>query len=996
MAGPFDDLIPVQSAQAPPPGGAPAQQASPALVWTESPAPADYDGKNPAFPPPYAQTVAESQRWEAAGGIAQPYARVDPHTGQTFIRTPTRQADANTAAAAPVAQGPQPPQTSGAFDDLVPPAAGGGSGNGPDFHAHSVGGYVNDGLRSIARGVPILGALADKADAASAAALAPYVEPTLDKIPGHDRGFDIGGAGSFADRYQRAYAMQRGLDTTFDQDHPAASTALKVGGGLASLVGAGLMAPGAAAPTTSLLGHGAALIPRMAAGAVDAGLFGGANGYLQGGAPLLSPDRFGEAGREGLMSAAAGAAFPLAATGAGAAWKATGQHLVDALRGNVQIGGAASDLPATTGAGVSNSDLVAAIGDTQAAREALPPLSAKPSDAEGAYDRIWRSVDRQGQSPLAVVQAIKGLGPYGMLADAGPQTRALADAVVNMPGQARDMAATALDLRQRGQLVDGEWRVRPASTRIADQAAEGMGLGGRDYHSDLDTLTAQQKADAGPLFAKAYGAGPQTSPVLESLTARPSVREAMGKAYRIAQEEGRNPEALGLVNAEDPAAWDSWAQPDAAQAVASLKAPGRDTSQGPSLLKFIADGGGMKGADGELSAMDADKWHAGKPFQRRLIGAGDTADGWALRAQEAAYFPKYGGRPTERDLLDAMSGELRGKPVYAREPDSLRAELERQFQQAQEIDHNGGLAEDVPHPDQYVGRPEPTTTPVYEGQRTPQTWHYVQQGLDDLLERYRDPLTGKLNLDGEGRAIAETRKTLRDELVRLNPDYGTALDAFAGPAALKAAAAQGQAMFREDAPTNAKALAGLTPSERDMFRIGSLQAFRSRLGNINVTYDVANRAGFLKPAQLDLFRELFPDRATYGQFANTLDREKTMFDTRAAVGGGSATARRLSDAEDTAENPLEQAGHVIAAAHGDMGSIGQIAGALFKRDSGHMSEGTANAVARILFDMDTQGLPQTAEGLAAAQKRALLAKVLKGGGAPVAASGAGAYRDQTR
>ena len=61
-----------------------------------------------------------------------------------------------------------------------------------------------------------------------------------------------------------------------------------------------------------------------------------------------------------------------------------------------------------------------------------------------------------------------------------------------------------------------------------------------------------------------------------------------------------------------------------------------------------------------------------------------------------------------------------------------------------------------------------------------------------------------------------------------------------------------------------------------------------------------------------------------------------------------------------------------------------------------MSEGTANAVARILFDMDTQGLPQTAEGLAAAQKRALLAKVLKGGGAPVAASGAGAYRDQTR
>lgn len=58
---------------------------------------------------------------------------------------------------------------------------------------------------------------------------------------------------------------------------------------------------------------------------------------------------------------------------------------------------------------------------------------------------------------------------------------------------------------------------------------------------------------------------------------------------------------------------------------------------------------------------------------------------------------------------------------------------------------------------------------------TAQTWDYIKRGLDDVLEGYRDKTTGKLVLDNEGRAVVQTLKDLRGELVQANPKYGEAL-----------------------------------------------------------------------------------------------------------------------------------------------------------------------------------------------------------------------------
>ena len=40
---------------------------------------------------------------------------------------------------------------------------------------------------------------------------------------------------------------------------------------------------------------------------------------------------------------------------------------------------------------------------------------------------------------------------------------------------------------------------------------------------------------------------------------------------------------------------------------------------GPRLSDFLSKLGGVKDEGGELSAMDADKWHVGKPFAKRLV-----------------------------------------------------------------------------------------------------------------------------------------------------------------------------------------------------------------------------------------------------------------------------------------------------------------------------------------------------------------------------------------
>lgn len=146
---------------------------------------------------------------------------------------------------------------------------------------------VSGMARGAARGVPIVGGLLNKANAATNAALAPVLNPLFDKdqqLPEE----------TFGERYQHSLRDQEGMDKSFAEAHPIADAVAEIGGGVAATGGAAATATGA-----KLLGLTGKTLPQLvtrggasgaAISAADAAvrgenpLTGGAVGGVVGGA----------------------------------------------------------------------------------------------------------------------------------------------------------------------------------------------------------------------------------------------------------------------------------------------------------------------------------------------------------------------------------------------------------------------------------------------------------------------------------------------------------------------------------------------------------------------------------------------------------------------------------------------------------------------------------------------------------------------------------------
>lgn len=135
---------------------------------------------------------------------------------------------------------------------------------------------LNDVVRSAATGVPIIGGLLNKAEAATNAALAPLVDPLLpdsfEKLP----------EGTWGERYKHALDIQNRKDEKFQGEHPIASTAAEIGGGVAATLP--LAATGVGA---KLLGLSAKTLPgQVGAGAVSGAGINALDAMARGGDPM--------------------------------------------------------------------------------------------------------------------------------------------------------------------------------------------------------------------------------------------------------------------------------------------------------------------------------------------------------------------------------------------------------------------------------------------------------------------------------------------------------------------------------------------------------------------------------------------------------------------------------------------------------------------------------------------------------------------------------------
>lgn len=122
---------------------------------------------------------------------------------------------------------------------------------------------ANNAVRSVATGIPIVGGLLNKMDAAFNATLAPAVDPMLpdsfQKLPEQN----------WIDRYQHALNIQNGQDQAFHAEHPYVDTGLNIAGGVAGTIPAMMAAPAAFG-----IGSGPILARSGVAGAVGAGIGG--------------------------------------------------------------------------------------------------------------------------------------------------------------------------------------------------------------------------------------------------------------------------------------------------------------------------------------------------------------------------------------------------------------------------------------------------------------------------------------------------------------------------------------------------------------------------------------------------------------------------------------------------------------------------------------------------------------------------------------------------
>lgn len=131
---------------------------------------------------------------------------------------------------------------------------------------------ANNVARSAATGVPVIGGLLNKADAATNAALAPILNPLFDPK-------DQLSEPTFGERYAHSLRDQEGADAKFSEQHPVVDAGARLAGGAAAMVPAMAAAPAALGVTGSL---GA----RTVAGGISNAVIGGADSAARGESPV--------------------------------------------------------------------------------------------------------------------------------------------------------------------------------------------------------------------------------------------------------------------------------------------------------------------------------------------------------------------------------------------------------------------------------------------------------------------------------------------------------------------------------------------------------------------------------------------------------------------------------------------------------------------------------------------------------------------------------------
>jgi hypothetical protein len=230
----------------------------------------------------------------------------------------------------------------------------------------------------------------------------------------------------------------------------------------------------------------------------------------------------------------------------------------------------------------------------------------------------------------------------------------------------------------------------------------------------------------------------------------------------------------------------------------------------------------------------------------------------------------------------------------------------------------------------------------------------AKRGIDDILEKYRDPTSGRLRLTPEGRAIEEFRGAyvrVLDELTG-GPEgaYAAARKAWGGPTQSMEAMQLGRSILAGDADITAKKIAAMDPSDKEFFRVGVVKALQDKIENTADGRDVVS-SFFNKPALRKKLEAAFDSPEEFARFEASMRREMGMASTNNIINprGGAQTFRLQEGGRDAGIDPI---GAFSQFSQGNLlGGVTSLATNAMRGNQG-MNSATADALSPLLFATD--------------------------------------------
>ena len=181
---------------------------------------------------------------------------------------------------------------------------------------------------------------------------------------------------------------------------------------------------------------------------------------------------------------------------------------------------------------------------------------------------------------------------------------------------------------------------------------------------------------------------------------------------------------------------------------------------------------------------------------------------------------------------------------------------------------------------------------------TMKAWAAAKEGMDAIVMEQVHPIgsTSAGRPTKEGFANRKLRDVLREELTTLNPKYGEAINAWAGPSESIDAINAGRLHFGRG-ETDAQIIdeySKLTPANKEFYKLGAAEDLISRESRVATAGDETKAIDNSRRDKARI-RMLFDDPAEADEFLGHIARKRQMFETKNKVAGNSATAERLAE-----------------------------------------------------------------------------------------------------